>query len=140
MESKKEYKKFTDYYSDPEFRKRHLAYVNTEVLCECGTNTKRSNLSRHRKTTIHKKRLDIVQNDHTKKVLTIEGMSNLDTEKLQKIYDLYDEIKTHMEGELKQLGPKIELEFIPVYGSDEDKEEPRKTYYFEAELRPTQKN
>lgn len=46
-------KKFTDYYADPEFKKKHLNYVMTKVNCECGGRYMRSNKSNHYLTSKH---------------------------------------------------------------------------------------
>lgn len=47
-------KKFTDYYSDPAFREKHLKYVREKVICkECGKMYSRSNISNHKKTKKH---------------------------------------------------------------------------------------
>ena len=44
---KKQRKKFKEYYADPEFKKRHLEYVNEKIECACGRSISRSNYSKH---------------------------------------------------------------------------------------------
>ncbi len=46
-------KKFTDYYQNPEFKKKHLAYVMTKVDCICGGSYMRSNKTNHYSTQKH---------------------------------------------------------------------------------------
>lgn len=46
-------KTFKDYYQDPEFRKRHKAYILTKVECPCGATTARCNMTRHKKSSKH---------------------------------------------------------------------------------------
>ena len=43
-------KKFTDYYENPEFKQKHLAYVMTKVDCICGGSYMRSNKTNHYST------------------------------------------------------------------------------------------
>jgi len=55
---KKSEHSFKHYYADPEFRKRHLRYMSTKIPCpECGFVTFRSNMTRHRRSSNHEKRL-----------------------------------------------------------------------------------
>jgi len=51
-------KTFKEYYADPEFKKKHLAYVKEKVMCDCGKEISRSNMSAHVKTKLHQKKLD----------------------------------------------------------------------------------
>jgi hypothetical protein len=51
------------YESDPEFRRKHLAYISEYVPCECGINVRRSNMTKHVKTKKHSK---LLQNKKTK--------------------------------------------------------------------------
>lgn len=46
-------KKFKDYYKDPAFRARHLSYIKTQVVCECGCKTMRCNMYRHKQSRKH---------------------------------------------------------------------------------------
>lgn len=63
----RKYSTFKDRYDNDEvFRARHLANMNEKVACECGFNTSRSNLSRHRKTRNHSKRLSSLNAKLTK--------------------------------------------------------------------------
>lgn len=50
-------KTFKDYYADEAFRERHLAYMKERVHCECGFETARNNMSKHRKSRNHEKRI-----------------------------------------------------------------------------------
>jgi len=54
-ESEKKYKTFTEYYKDPEFKAKHLAYMSETVECVCGVSSLRCNLPRHQKTKKHLK-------------------------------------------------------------------------------------
>lgn len=52
-------KTFKQYYhEDPEFRKRHLKKMLEKVPCECGFVTARNNLSKHRKSRNHQRRME----------------------------------------------------------------------------------
>ena len=57
-ENKKQSKQFKEYYSDPEFKKKHLKYIKEKVECSCGKQISRSNMSTHVKTKLHQKRLN----------------------------------------------------------------------------------
>jgi hypothetical protein len=50
---------FKDYYADPEWRARHIAYVTQKVTCECGGQHMRSNKTNHYKTNKHKIYMDL---------------------------------------------------------------------------------
>lgn len=56
-EAEKKTKTFKEYYTDPEFRKKHLEYVSARIECECGFETSRNNLSKHRQSHLHTNRL-----------------------------------------------------------------------------------
>jgi hypothetical protein len=56
-EKAKKSKTFKEYYQDPQFKKRHLDYVNHKVACSCGKMISRSNLSSHKKKQLHLKRM-----------------------------------------------------------------------------------
>ncbi len=63
---------FKEYYdSNPEFREKHLNKLRERIICECGKSVARSNLSRHKKTTLHIKHLNCKTNElaETKKKL-----------------------------------------------------------------------
>lgn len=45
------------YDDDPEFKAKHLDYVKQKIMCECGKNISRSNMSAHVKTKLHTKKL-----------------------------------------------------------------------------------
>ena len=52
------YKSFTEYYADPEYRRKHLEYVKTRVECEgCGAMVPRSGTTAHKTTRKHKQGL-----------------------------------------------------------------------------------
>jgi predicted DsbA family dithiol-disulfide isomerase len=42
------------YYSDPEYRKKHLEKITKPVLCECGITTNITYIKRHKNTQKHK--------------------------------------------------------------------------------------
>lgn len=50
-------KKFTDYYADPKFRKRHLKKMMEKENCECGFYTAKCNMSHHKKSRNHHNRM-----------------------------------------------------------------------------------
>ena len=79
-------KTFSDYYKDPEFRKRHQAYMKTKVTCSCGKSVMRVNLSRHRKSAFH---LENVNNTDVKQEVeelkeTVKQLKQLLTNKTTK--------------------------------------------------------
>jgi hypothetical protein len=51
-------KTFKEYYSDEEFRTKHKNYMKEKIECECGKEVCRVNISNHKKTPMHKKRLN----------------------------------------------------------------------------------
>jgi hypothetical protein len=48
-------KTFKDYYQDEEYRKKHLEYMKTPILCACGCAVPRCQMTVHKKTDKHKK-------------------------------------------------------------------------------------
>ena len=50
----KKKKTFADYYSKPEYKARHLAYVRAKVTCKCGKLVQRCNMTKHCRTKKHK--------------------------------------------------------------------------------------
>ena len=47
-------KTFKEYYSDPQYRQRHLDYLMMKIPCPgCGIVTARSNMHKHRSTKKH---------------------------------------------------------------------------------------
>lgn len=46
-------KKFTDYYSNDDFRRKHLEYISEKIECDCGKTVSRCNMSRHLKSQYH---------------------------------------------------------------------------------------
>jgi hypothetical protein len=51
--SQKDYFKTRYYNNNEEYRKKHLAYVNEKIKCECGCITSRCNLTKHKRTAKH---------------------------------------------------------------------------------------
>jgi hypothetical protein len=46
------------YDDDPEFREAHLAYIKEKVKCSgCGKSVTRCNMTRHKRSNLHKKNL-----------------------------------------------------------------------------------
>src|SRR5689334_17753214 len=72
--TKKKYKTFAEYYSDPTYRARHNARMCEKVECKCGCEIARSNMWKHKKTTKHKELL-----------VEKEKQLNRDNEKLKEI-------------------------------------------------------
>ena len=54
-------KVFTDYYSNPEWRKKYLEQATTKVKCICGGMHMKSNKSNHYKTKTHLLQLQLKQ-------------------------------------------------------------------------------
>jgi hypothetical protein len=53
------YKTFSDYYKeDSDFKEKHLNKMKEKILCECGFETARANLYRHRKSHIHIEKME----------------------------------------------------------------------------------
>lgn len=51
--------KFSEYYkNNPEFREKHNKYMCEKVSCICGFVTARSNMTKHKKSSNHTKRID----------------------------------------------------------------------------------
>lgn len=74
-------KKFTDYYrSDPEFRRRHLDRIQEKIECECGFVTAKCNLSRHRKSHIHIKKMKSINKIKDKEQKILDEMEELENE------------------------------------------------------------
>ena len=46
------------YYANDEYKAKHNAYMSEKVACECGVITARANMSHHRKTKYHLKKMD----------------------------------------------------------------------------------
>ena len=64
-------KSFKEYYANPEFKEKHQKYMLEPIECECGCVVMRSNISKHKKTPKHlkkmmeKKKVDISINEDT---------------------------------------------------------------------------
>lgn len=53
------YKTFSDYYkTDSDFKEKHLKRMNEKIICECGFETARANLYRHRKSHLHIEKME----------------------------------------------------------------------------------
>lgn len=53
-------KTFKEYYdADPEFREKHLKKMLEKVPCECGFVTSRNNMTKHRRSRNHEKRMEV---------------------------------------------------------------------------------
>jgi hypothetical protein len=50
----------TKYYSNPEYKKKHIAYVSEKITCECGTKTARCNMYKHIQTNKHKQLMELI--------------------------------------------------------------------------------
>lgn len=48
------------YYSNPEYKKKHIAYISEKIKCECGTTTARCNMYKHIQTAKHKQMMDLI--------------------------------------------------------------------------------
>lgn len=53
MSQQKEEHKFSHYYSNPEWRKKYIAYQNAKITCECGAEISRGTKSLHMKSKKH---------------------------------------------------------------------------------------
>ena len=54
---------FKDYYSNPEWKEKHLSYMKEKVVCDCGKSVCRANMSTHKKSHIHIKKMDEINGD-----------------------------------------------------------------------------
>lgn len=75
-------KTFKDYYADPEFRRKHLDKMKQRVKCECGYETSRTNISRHKRSRNHANRMK------AKKLDSVEELKRLRMEVVQKLEEL----------------------------------------------------
>jgi DNA topoisomerase IB len=63
IKQKKIMNRFKEYYdTHEEFRKSHNKKMCEKIQCECGFETARANLSRHRKSHIHQRMMQILEN------------------------------------------------------------------------------
>ena len=46
-----------NYYADPEYREKHLAYVKEKIECECGKMVCRCYMAAHQRKPVHQKRM-----------------------------------------------------------------------------------
>ena len=53
------------YDTDPEYKKKHLAYVKEKIPCSCGVMTSRCNMSNHLKSAKHQKKMNNKKTDRT---------------------------------------------------------------------------
>lgn len=56
-EEKKHVKSFKEYYANPEFKEKHKKYMVQRVECDCGKSITRCNLTTHKRTKLHERRL-----------------------------------------------------------------------------------
>lgn len=74
------HKTFNDYYSEPNYRRKHLDYVLTKVECKaCKTMVARCNMTKHKKTMKHKRNQDLVDEKALK--------NGIDEVKLKELFD-----------------------------------------------------
>lgn len=91
----KKAKTFKDYYADPEYRRKHLAYISERVKCnDCGIETARCNMSKHKKTVKHIKISEARREisyyiDLKKRFKKIVG-NNIDKDKIDEVFDSMD--------------------------------------------------
>ena len=64
----KKYKSFKEYYTNPEFKKKHLEYINARVKCECGASIVRCGLARHKRTITHKRGMEATNPELTEEL------------------------------------------------------------------------
>lgn len=73
------------YDNDPEFRKKHLKYIQQKKTCECGAVINRNN-SLHKKTEKHKKLMKLQKNNNeTSKIKDLENELQQLQKRLSKI-------------------------------------------------------
>lgn len=65
-------KTFSEYYADPEFKRKHLERLRELVDCECGAHVTRSNMSRHKKSPRHLKKAESKEVQTNKKQAELE--------------------------------------------------------------------
>jgi hypothetical protein len=79
---------FKDYYADPEYKKRHLAYVLEKVECNiCNTMVARCNMSKHKNSMRHKRIQQALNGFTTSKKVDAEKLKELFDEALKKYLD-----------------------------------------------------
>ena len=89
MSKSNKVKTFKDYYQDPEFKKRHLAYIKEKVICECGTKISKHNKYRHLNSEKHKRIME------GKELKEKDKQNNEAIQKLEKkINKIYKKIKS----------------------------------------------
>ena len=87
-------KTFKEYYTDPEFRAKHKEKMRERIQCECGKLVNRYNMSHHKKSHIHIKIME-----HLEEINELKSKS----EQLQvDIHNLIKE-KKKVDRELKKL-------------------------------------
>lgn len=79
---------FKDYYADPEYKKRHLAYVLEKVECKvCQTMVSRCNMSKHKSSMRHKRIQQVLDGFTTKKDIDAVKLKELFDEAVKKYLD-----------------------------------------------------
>lgn len=92
------YKTFGDYYSDPEYRRNHLAYMSVKVEClVCKTMVARCNMTKHKRTLKHQRIQQVIDERVPK--------DDIDASKIKELFD--DAVKRYLENKkylpIKQL-------------------------------------
>jgi hypothetical protein len=88
---------FSEYYnSNPEFRERHKKYMSEKKPCSCGFVTARSNMSKHKKSSNHTKRMAEFENN-----LEIKFIKKY--EDLKKIVDEQKDINKQLKIKIKKM-------------------------------------
>lgn len=59
--SEQKYKPFTERYKDPEYREKHLQYINEKIPCECGSSVSRCNIAKHKRSALHERKLHVIE-------------------------------------------------------------------------------
>jgi|SRR5580704_6683619 hypothetical protein len=85
------------YQNDDEFREAHLAYIKERIQCkECGRYVTRNNMTRHRKSNLHKKN-----------IIETADISKFEKHK-KTINRIYDKKIRAIERELDEIERKIQ--------------------------------
>lgn len=115
-------KTFKDYYHDPEFHARHVAYMKEKVRCDaCNVEMRRSSIYRHYKTKKHEKNASKA-NSSEKKVDTKADIGSIQQE-LREIKDYLIAIinKEISKEDVKKLFDSLEngtVKYLPGISSE----------------------
>ena len=92
------------YYSKPEYKENHNKYMCEKVECACGITTARANMSHHRKSSRHIKRM--IDNDLNKTIKELNETIDIlerETEELQEENNKLRKINKKLQKTIKKM-------------------------------------